>query len=259
VKHDPIPLRAADEVEAIAEACRVVHAILAELRGRVAPGVTTGELDALAEARLADLGARPAFKGYHGFPASICISVNEEIVHGIPGPRRLRAGDLVSLDFGAVKDGWYGDAAITVPVGEPSPLAARLAEVTSQALARGVAAARAGARLGDVGAAVQGCAESAGFSVVRDFVGHGIGRALHEPPAVPNFGAPGTGILLRPGMVLAIEPMVAAGRPEVELLGDGWTAISADRSLCAHFEHTIAVTEAGPRILGAGEAPRNVV
>ncbi len=259
MKHDPIALRGPDEVAAIAEACRVVHVILAELRQRVAPGISTGELDALAEARLAELGALPAFKGYHGFPACICISVNEEIVHGIPGPRRLQEGDLVSLDFGAVKDGWYGDAAVTVAVGAPTPAAARLLEVTAEALDRGVAAARPGARLGDVGAAVQGCVEAEGFSVVRDFVGHGIGRALHEPPPVPNFGAPGTGILLRPGMVLAIEPMVTAGRPEVELLGDGWTAISADRSLCAHFEHTIAVTESGPLVLGAGGALRNVV
>jgi methionyl aminopeptidase len=258
VKHDPIALRAPDEVAAIGEACRVVHTILEELRARVAPGVTTGDLDAHAEARLGELGAEPAFKGYHGFPACICISINEEIVHGIPGPRRLQAGDLVSLDFGAVKDGWYGDAAITVSVGQPAPQVNRLMEVTAQALAQGVAAARPGARIGDVGAAVQGCVEAQGFSVVRDFVGHGIGRALHEPPAVPNFGAPGTGILLRPGMVLAIEPMVAAGRPEVELLGDGWTAISADRSLCAHFEHTVAVTEAGPVVLGVRNPSRNV-
>jgi len=258
VKEDPIALRGPEEVAAIGEACRVVHAILAELHGRVVPGVSTGELDALAEVRLAQLGAQPAFKGYHGFPACICISVNEEIVHGIPGPRRLQEGDLVSLDFGAVKDGWYGDAAVTVAVGVPAPGAARLLEVTAEALARGVAAARPGARLGDLGAAVQGCVEAEGFSVVRDFVGHGIGRALHEPPAVPNFGVPGTGILLRPGMVLAIEPMVTAGRPEVELLGDGWTAISADRSLCAHFEHTIVVTESGPLVLGAGSARWNV-
>lgn len=258
MKHDPIALRDPDEVAAIAESCRVVHAILGEIRGRVAPGITTGEIDALAEQRLAELGAQPAFKGYHGYPACICISVNEEIVHGIPGSRRLQPGDLVSLDFGAVKDGWYGDAAVTVSVGEPTPVAARLMAVTAEALARGVAAARPGARLGDVGAAVQGCVEAGGFSVVRDFVGHGIGRALHEPPPVPNFGEAGTGILLRPGMVLAIEPMVTAGRPEVELLGDGWTAISADRTLSAHFEHTIAVTEAGPVILGASGPSRNL-
>lgn len=259
MKHDSVPLRSEREVAAIGEACRVVHAILGEIRAMVAPGITTAEIDALAEARLADMGATPAFKGYHGFPACICISINEEIVHGIPGPRRLRDGDLVSLDFGAVKDGWYGDAAVSVPVGRITGAARRLLAVTAESLERGLAAARPGARLGDIGAAVQGCVEAQGFSVVRDFVGHGIGRALHEPPAVPNYGVAGTGILLRPGMVLAIEPMVTAGRPEVELLGDGWTAVTADRSLSAHFEHTVAVTEAGPLILGAGEGSRNVV
>jgi methionyl aminopeptidase len=217
----------------------------------VAPGITTGELDRVAEARLQALGARPAFKGYHGFPACVCISVNEEVVHGIPSAERvLRDGDIVSLDFGAVVDGWYGDAAVTVPVGTAAPDALRLIEVTRESLLRGAAAALPGARIGDVGAAVQRCAEERGFSVVRDFVGHGIGRALHEPPQIPNFGAPGTGIRIRPGMVLAIEPMVNAGRPEVDLLLDGWTAVTADGSLSAHFEHTVAVTGDGPVLLG---------
>jgi methionyl aminopeptidase len=177
--------------------------------------------------------------------------VNEEVVHGIPSAdRKLREGDLVSLDFGAVLDGWFGDAAVTAPVGRVSAEAARLAASTAEALARGVEAARPGGRLGDIGAAVQRHVEARGYGVVRDFVGHGIGRALHEPPQIPNFGLPGTGIRIRPGMVLAIEPMVTAGRPEVDILADGWTAVTADRSLSAHFEHTVAVTEDGPVVLG---------
>ena len=259
--YDPIPLRSAGEIARIDEACRVVHAVLEELGRLVAPGVTTGELDRVAEARLEALGARPAFKGYHGFPACVCISVNEEVVHGIPSAGRiLRDGDIVSLDFGAVVDGWYGDAAVTVPVGNAAPEALRLIEVTREAVRRGAAAASPGRRIGDVGAAVQGWAEERGFSVVRDFVGHGIGRELHEPPQIPNYGAPGTGIRIRPGMVLAIEPMLNAGRPEVDLLLDGWTAVTADGSLSAHFEHTVAVTEQGPVLLGVegeGLAPGN--
>jgi methionyl aminopeptidase len=250
--HDPVPLRTADEIARIGEACRVVHAILGELRSLLTPGVTTGELDRVAEARLGEMGARPAFKGYHGFPACVCISVNEEVVHGIPSAgRALRQGDLVSLDFGAVVDGWYGDAAITAPVGSAAPEALRLVEATREALRRGAAAALPGGRIGDVGAAVQRFAEAGGFSVVRDFVGHGIGRSLHEAPQIPNFGTPGTGVRIRPGMVLAIEPMLSAGRPEVDLLPDGWTAVTSDGSLSAHFEHTVAVTEEGPVVLGA--------
>jgi methionyl aminopeptidase len=251
VLQDPVQLRGAEEIARIGKACAVVHAVLAEIRALVAPGLTTGEIDRLAEARLRERGARPAFKGYHGYPASICISVNEEVVHGIPSARRvLRQGDLVSLDFGAVVDDWFGDAAITVPVGRVSAEAARLVATTEEALARAVEAARAGSRLGDLGAAVQRHVEARGFSVVRDFVGHGIGRQLHEAPQIPNFGLPGTGIRIRPGMVLALEPMVTAGRPEVDILADGWTAVTADGSLSAHFEHTVAVTEAGPVVLG---------
>ena len=257
---DPIDLRSAEEIAGIDRACRVVHAILEELRGLAAPGVTTGELDRVAEDRLAAMGARPAFKGYHGFPACVCISVNEEVVHGIPSARRaLQDGDIVSLDFGAVKGGWYGDAAITVPVGSPAPEALRLIEVTREALRRGAAAALPGGRLGDVGAAVQRWVEEQGFSVVRDFVGHGIGRALHEAPPIPNFGVPGSGVRIRPGMVLAIEPMVNAGRPEVDILADGWTAVTLDGSLSAHFEHTVAVTDAGPVVLGLGQPGAPVV
>jgi methionyl aminopeptidase len=227
----------------------------------VAPGVTTAELDGLARERARAAGAVPAFLGYHGFPAALCISVNDEVVHGIPSEQRvLREGDVVGLDFGVVLDGWYGDSARTVPVGRVSPEAARLLEVTEGALAHAIEAARPGGRLGDLGAAVQAFVEPRGFSVVRDFVGHGIGRQLHEPPAIPNVGTAGSGPVLRAGMVLAIEPMVNAGGHEVATLDDGWTAVTHDGSLSAHFEHTIAVTEEGPEILtlprGAGRAFR---
>jgi methionyl aminopeptidase len=255
VLRDPIELRSAGEIAGIDRACQVVHAILGELARLAAPGVSTADLDRVAEARLAERGARPAFKGYHGFPACLCASVNDQVVHGIPSPDRiLRQGDIVSLDFGAVLDGWYGDAAITVPVGEADPAALRLIEVTREALRRAAAAARPGARIGDLGAAVQSWVEGQGFAVVRDFVGHGIGRSLHEAPQIPNFGIAGTGIGLRPGMVLAIEPMVNTGTPEVDVLDDGWTAVTLDGGLSAHFEHTVAVTEAGPVILGLSEA-----
>jgi methionyl aminopeptidase len=250
-------LRTAEEIAGIARACAIVHAVLDVLARAAVPGVTTAELDRLAAEATRSRGAAPAFLGYHGFPAALCISVNDEVVHGIPSvTRRLAEGDLVGLDFGVVADGWYGDAARTVPVGEVSPAAARLLAVGAQALRRAVAAAQPGGTVGDVGAAVQRFVEGQGFSVVRDFVGHGIGRRLHEPPHVPNYGEPGTGERLRPGMVLALEPMVNAGGPEVEQLDDGWTAVTADGSLSAHFEHTVAITEKGPDVLGlGGEAP----
>jgi methionyl aminopeptidase len=245
-----IELRAGDEIERIREASLIVHDVLQEVIGAVAPGVTTGELDRLAEARTLARGARPAFKGYHGYPACICISVNEEVVHGIPSPKRvLCEGDIVGLDFGVLYRGYHGDSAYSVPVGKVSDAARRLLDTTRQALALGIAAARAQGRLGDIGAAVQGLVESRGYSVVRDFVGHGIGKKLHEPPQVPNFGAAGTGLRLKAGMVLALEPMVNAGGPEVLTLPDGWTAVTADGSLSAHFEHTVAVTQGGPEIL----------
>jgi methionyl aminopeptidase len=236
----------------------VVHDVLEELARAVAPGVTTAELDRLAADATRARGAAPAFLGYHGYPAALCISVNDEVVHGIPSSRTLREGDLVGLDFGVVLDGWFGDAARTVPVGAPSEGAVRLMAAARDALAAGIAAARPGGRVGDIGAAVQALVESRGFSVVRDFVGHGIGRRLHEPPHVPNFGRAGTGETLRPGMVLAIEPMVNAGAADVEVLDDGWTAVTADGSLSAHFEHTVAVTEKGPDILTlpAGQGAR---
>jgi methionyl aminopeptidase len=245
-----IQLRTPDEIARIREACLVVHDVLDELVLATVPGVTTAELDRLARTRARARGAEPAFLGYHGYPASLCASVNDEVVHGIPSEGRvLRDGDVVGLDFGVVLGGWYGDSARTVPVGRVNGEAARLLDATREALERAIAAAVPGGRLGDLGAAVQAHVESRGYSVVRDFVGHGIGRRMHEPPQIPNFGVRGTGPTLRPGMILAIEPMVNAGRSDVEVLEDGWTAVTADGSLSAHFEHTVAVTEDGPEIL----------
>jgi len=245
-----VELKSADEIARIRDAALVVHDVLHEVIAAVAPGVCTAELDRIADRATRARGAVPAFKGYHGYPAVICISVNDEVVHGIPSERRLLAeGDVVGLDFGVVHRGFYGDSAYTVPVGRIGPDAARLLETTREGLARGIAAARPGARLGDIGHAVQAYVEARGYSVVHDFVGHGIGRRLHEPPRVPNFGAPGTGMRLRAGMVLAIEPMVNAGRPDVRVLEDGWTAVTLDGRLSAHFEHTVAITEDGPEIL----------
>jgi methionyl aminopeptidase len=240
-----IELRSASELARIRDACLVVHDVLDELARAAQPGVSTAELDVLARARTRERGAVPAFLGYHGFPAAVCVSVNDEVVHGIPSPKCLLAeGDVVGLDFGVVLRGFYGDSARTVAAAE-----ARLLEVTRDALAAAIAAAIPGNRVGDIGAAVQALVEARGYSVVREFVGHGIGRRLHEPPQIPNFGRTGTGAVLRPGMVLALEPMVNAGVPEVEILDDGWTAVTADGELSAHFEHTVAVTENGPEIL----------
>lgn len=247
---DRIHLKSADEIARMRAACDIVREVLDELARAAVPGVSTAELDRLARARTHERGAEPAFLGYHGFPAALCVSVNDEVVHGIPSPSRFLAeGDVVGLDFGVVLDGWYGDAARTVPIGRVAPAATRLLEVGREALERAIAAARPGATTGDLGAAVQRYVEGQGFSVVRDFVGHGIGRRLHEPPHLPNFGRPGAGQKLVPGMVLAIEPMLNAGGAEVEQLDDGWTAVTADGSLSAHFEHTVVVTENGPEIL----------
>ncbi|WP_242346386.1 type I methionyl aminopeptidase [Anaeromyxobacter terrae] len=248
-----IELRTRDEIARIREACLVVHDVLDELAAAAVPGVTTADLDRLARTRARDRGAEPAFLGYHGYPASLCISVNEEVVHGIPSEGRvLREGDIVGLDFGVVLGGWFGDSARTVPVGRVSAEATRLLEATRESLRRAIAAAVPEGRVGDLGAAVQACVEPQGYSVVRDFVGHGIGRRLHEAPQVPNFGTRGSGVVLRPGMVLAIEPMVNAGGRAVETLEDGWTAVTADGSLSAHFEHTVAITEDGPEVLTLG-------
>src|SRR5690348_12870834 len=229
---------------------QVVREVLELVRSRVKPGATTFDLEKAAQERLDELGVKAAFKGYHGFPCVLCTSVNSEVVHGIPSPRRvLKQGDIVSVDFGVVVDGYYGDAAITVPVGEIDDAAAKLLRVTEESLQAGIAAVKPGATLGDVGAAVQGVVEREGFSVVRDFVGHGIGSQMHEDPQVPNFGQAGQGMKLKPGMVIAIEPMVNAGKPDVVVLDDGWTAVAKDGSISAHFEHTVAVTSDGARIL----------
>jgi methionyl aminopeptidase len=245
-----IELKTADEIERIREASLIVHDILREAAMMIAPGVTTAEIDRMAEERTSERGALPAFKGYRGYPSVICISINEEVVHGIPSPKRvLREGDIVGLDFGVVYNGYFGDSARTVPVGKVSAEAERLLQATEESLGRAIAAAQPTGRLGDVGAAVQTFVEARGFSVVRKFVGHGIGRQLHEEPKVPNFGTAGTGERLRPGMVLAIEPMVNEGSPDIRVLDDGWTAVTADGRLSAHFEHTIAITEDGPKIL----------
>ncbi|BDG06750.1 type I methionyl aminopeptidase [Anaeromyxobacter oryzae] len=244
-----IATRSADDIARIREAGLVVWEVLEALSAAAVAGTTTLELDRLAADRTRALGAEPAFLGYHGYPACLCASVNDEVIHGIPSKRVLRAGDVVGLDYGVVLRGWYADSARTVAVGQPPPEAARLLAATRNGLASAIAAARAGHRIGDIGAAVQRYVEERGYSVVRDFVGHGIGRRLHEPPQVPNYGRAGSGASLRVGMVLAIEPMVNAGGCEVETLDDGWTARTLDRSLSAHFEHTIAVTENGPEIL----------
>lgn len=238
------------ELSVMRDAGRIVAEILDELEKAVAPGVTTWDLDQLAERLIAQKGAKPAFKGYHGFPAVLCASVNDEVVHGIPSRRRkLQEGDLMKLDFGVKYKGFFGDSARTVPVGRVSEEAQRLVDTTREALYRGIQEMVVGARLGDVGHAVQAHAEGRGYSVVRDFVGHGIGKALHEPPQVPNYGEPGSGMKLRAGMVLALEPMVNAGTPQVKVLDDDWTAVTLDKRLSAHWEHTVAVTEAGPEIL----------
>ena len=230
---------------------RIVRQVLDTVRQAVAPGVTTMDLERVAERKIKELGAKPAFKGYYDYPCVLCTSVNNEIVHGIPSERRmLKEGDIVSIDTGVVLDGFYGDAAITVPVGgELTPELKKLLEVTRESLYQGIEAARVGNTVGDVGAAVQKLVEANGFSVVREFVGHGIGTRLHEDPQVPNYGMPGTGPKLRDGMVLAIEPMVNAGRSETRVLDDKWTAVTQDGSFCAHFEHCVAVTKSGPMIL----------
>jgi methionyl aminopeptidase len=246
-----------EELRRMRVASALVADVLAELERLVAPGVTTADLDTVAERLVRDAGAEPAFKGYRGYPASLCTSVNEEVVHGIPSPKRaLREGDIISIDMGVKAGGFYGDSAITVAVGRISERAAELLRVTREALWKGIAAARVGGRVSDIGHAVQAHVEAHGFSVVRDFVGHGIGASLHEEPQVPNYGTPGRGTRLAAGMVLAIEPMVNMGRPGVQTLADAWTAVTRDRSLSAHFEHTVAVAADGPEVLTLSRAER---
>jgi methionyl aminopeptidase len=247
-----IVCRSAAEIDRLRAANRLVAQVLGELAGAVRAGVTTAELDAMAEELVRAAGAEPAFKGYRGFPATLCASINQEVVHGIPSASRtLRPGDIVSLDMGVKLDGFYGDSAITVPVGEVPERTQELLRVTRESLERAIAQVKVGGRLSDIGHAVQEWVEAHGFSVVREFVGHGIGERLHEEPQIPNYGQPGRGPKLAEGMILAIEPMVAMGRPEVKVLGDGWTAVTKDGSLAAHFEHTVAVTAGGPLILTA--------
>jgi methionyl aminopeptidase len=237
------------EIAVMRQAGRIVATILEILSKQVRPGMKTRELDIIAGREVERLGARPSFKGYRGFPANLCVSVNDEIVHGIPGERVLNEGDIVSLDFGAIFDGFQGDAAVTVGVGEISSEARQLLETTRAALKAGIAAAYRGARLGDVSVAIQDCAESRGYSLVREYTGHGIGREMHEEPQIPNFGQPGTGPELRKGMTLALEPMVNIGDCRTRLDSNHWTVFTADGSLSAHFEHTIVITEAEPEVL----------
>jgi methionyl aminopeptidase len=244
-----ILLKSPQELAKMEVANRIVAEILVGVKERVQPGIETRELDELAEEMCRQHKVAPAFKGYRGYPRSICVSVNEEIVHGIPGARRLKAGDLVSLDFGVQYQGYYGDAAVTVAVGEVDPRSRELLEVTEKSLYAGIDQARVSKRLSDISHAVQTVVEDAKFGVIREFVGHGIGRSLHEDPQIPNFGPPGRGPLLQAGMTLAIEPMTSMGAWQVRILDDGWTAVTQDGSYAAHFEHTVAVTENGPLIL----------
>jgi len=245
-----VEVKSQTELATMRQAGAVVADILVLLSGLIKPGMTTGQIDQIAREELKKRGAKPAFLNYHGFPGVICLSINHEVVHGIPSDKRaLKDGDIIGVDFGCVIDRFYGDAAVTVGVGTISPEAAKLITVTRESLMKGIAAVKAGARIGDIGAAVQGHAEAHGYGVVREFVGHGIGRALHEEPPIPNFGKAGTGPRLKAGMTIAIEPMINLGGAEVETLADGWTAVTKDRKLSAHFEHTVAVTETGYDIL----------
>jgi methionyl aminopeptidase len=248
-----IALKNADEIRAIERAGRILAALFAEIEPHVLPGASTAELDRRAEEFIRSHdGAEPAFKGLYGFPASLCTSINEEVVHGIPSDRRrLEAGDILSVDAGVKLDGWFADAARTFPVGPVDERTASLLQVTRQALSAGIEQARAGNHLGDIGHAIQEIAEGAGFGVVRDLVGHGIGREPHEEPQVPNYGRPGRGLRLQAGLVLAIEPMVNAGQIGIRTLADRWTVVSADGSRSAHFEQTVAITETGPLVLTA--------
>ena len=247
-----IILKSPAEIEKMRRAGRIVALTREKVVEAVRPGVTTADLDGIAEKHILAEGATPNFKGYRGFPATICASINDQVVHGIPGKRALQDGDLVSLDFGAIWEGYHGDSAVTVICGEPpSSEAEKLVRVTEEALQAGISQVREGKRLSDIGNAVQHVVEGAGFSVVREYVGHGIGQSLHEDPQIPNYGEPGRGPVLKPGMVLAIEPMVNLGGWETRVLADQWTVVTADGSLSAHFEHTIALTDEGAEVLTA--------
>ena len=248
-----IVLKSEKEIEAMRESSRIVAQVLADLRPMVEPGITTKDLDAFAERKAREMGAVPAFKGYRGYPASLCTSVNEEIIHGIPSSRKLREGDIIGLDFGVVYDGYYGDAAVTYPVGKVSPEASRLIKAAKDAFFKGFEQIREGNRISDISHAIQNSVERGGFSVIRAFVGHGIGMSLHEEPQIPNFGPPGRGPKIRIGLVIAIEPMIAAGDWDIEIKKDNWTAMTKDRSLSSHYEHTVALTARGAEILSTLE------
>ncbi len=244
-----IVLKSASELQRMREAGRIVALAHQEIKSQIRPGMTTKRIDQIVEEVIRDHGATPSFKGYNGFPGSVCVSVNEELVHGIPGDRVLQEGDIVSVDIGACYQGYHGDSAWTYPVGEISSEAERLLQVTEASLYKGLAEAIPGERLGNISHAIQTLVEEEGFSIVREYVGHGIGQNLHEEPNVPNYGPPGRGLRLRPGLTLAIEPMVNLGSRHVRTLDDGWTVVTQDGALCAHFEHTIAITENGHEIL----------
>ena len=244
-----VTLKSPREIEKMRRSGKITSRVLTQLMQAVRPGMTTAELDAMAEHGIRGAGGIPTFKGYNGFTASICASVNDEVVHGIPGSRCVRDGDLLSIDIGTTLDGYVSDSAVTVAVGNVSEEARRLLSVTQECLTIGIEQMRCGGHVGDIGAAVQAHAERHGFGVVRELVGHGVGQAMHEEPQVPNYGEAGTGLELRPGLVLAVEPMITQGSPKVKVLKDGWTVVTADGKLAAHFEHTIAVTDEGPKIL----------
>lgn len=244
-----IVLKSPQEIERMKTPCRIVAEILLLLKEQIRPGVTTLFLNDLAEREARKRGAKPAFKGYSGYPYSLCCSVNDQVVHGMPSSHELVSGDILSLDFGVVYDGFFGDAAFTAPVGKVAEKTLRLLKVTEGSLREGIAAAKPANRLSDISHAVQSYVEAHGFSVVRDFVGHGIGKELHESPQIPNFGPPGKGVRLKVGMVFAIEPMINEKGPQVKVLEDGWTAVTCDGGMSAHFEHTVAITEQGPEIL----------
>jgi methionyl aminopeptidase len=247
--------KSAQEIEKMAAAGALVAETIALVGEHIRPGVTTAELDRIGDEHITSKGGVPTSKGYRGFPAALCISPNSVVVHGIPGPYALEEGDIVDIDIGVTLDGFVADSAYTFPVGDISDEAERLLEICQAALAAGIAQARVGNRVGDISAAVQQVSEEAGFGIVRSLVGHGVGRSYHEEPQIPNFGRPGRGPVLSEGMTLAIEPMITAGRPDVHVHDDGWTISTDDQSLAAHFEHTVAVTEAGPRILTASAVP----
>jgi len=248
-----IVLKTDKEIAAIRKSSRIVAQILGDLGNKIEPGITTKELDAYAELRAKEMGAIPAFKGYRGYPASLCTSVNEEIIHGIPSSRKLQEGDILGLDFGVICDGYYGDAAVTYPVGKANAEAIRLIKAAEKAFFGGFAKIQEGNRISDISHAIQKSVEAEGFSVIRAFVGHGIGMSLHEEPQIPNFGPPGRGPKIRKGLVIAIEPMIAAGDWNVEIKDDNWTAMTKDRSMSSHYEHTVALTAQGAEILSMRE------